>query len=148
MKPAAGGTHSGKEQLPSVSSSFGKDPVRLSKPHGGDSAHSQKDTDTSNQSSTTQSRTGDGSKSASRPVENMQSSKGADSISGKSSPAGIMSSTSQAPIESSTSLIRDSIVKAASETLVDPDSAEDLHKKHVTRGQLTAQDKVFYLLAS
>ncbi|XP_049389218.1 eukaryotic translation initiation factor 4G [Solanum stenotomum] len=141
VKPAAGGTHSGKEQLPSVSSSFGKDPVRLSKPHGGDSAHSQKDTNTSHQSSTTQSRTGDGSKSASRPVENIQSTKGDDSISGKSSAAGILSLTSQAPIESSTSLIRDSSVDAASETLGGPDSTEDQQKKQVTRGQLTVQEK-------
>ncbi|XP_055817621.1 eukaryotic translation initiation factor 4G-like isoform X2 [Solanum dulcamara] len=141
VKPAAGGTHPGKEQLPSVSSSFGKDPVRLSKPHGGDSAHSQKDTDTLHQSSTTQSRTGDGSKSASRPVENIQSTKGADSISGKSSAAGILSLTSQTSVESSTSLIRDSSVDAASETLGGPVSTEDQQKKQVTRGQLTVQDK-------
>ncbi|KAK4379512.1 hypothetical protein RND71_001374 [Anisodus tanguticus] len=142
VKPAAGGTHPGKEQSPSVSSAaFGKDPVRLSKPHGGDSAHPQIDTDTLHQSSTTQSKIGDGSKSASRPVENIQFTKGADSISGQSPAAGILSLTSQAPIESSTSLIKDSSVDAASEILGGPDSIEDQQKKQVTRGQLTIQDK-------
>ncbi|XP_016544330.2 eukaryotic translation initiation factor 4G [Capsicum annuum] len=142
VKPAAAGTHPAKEQLQSVSSAaFGKDPVRLSKPHGGDSALSQKDADTSHQSSTTQSKTGDGSKSASRPVENIQSTKGADSISGKSPAAGILALTSQAPIESSTSLSKDSSVDAASETLVVLESTEVQQKKQVTSGQLTLQDK-------
>ncbi|KAK4372335.1 hypothetical protein RND71_007719 [Anisodus tanguticus] len=142
VKPAAGGTHPGKEQSPSVSSAaFGKDPVRLSKLHGGDSAHSQKDTDTLHQSSTTQSKTGDDSISASRPVENIQSTKGADSISGQSSASGILSLTSQAPVESLTSLIKDSSVDAASEMLGGRDSTEDQQKKQVTRGQLTIQDK-------
>ncbi|CAN4125996.1 unnamed protein product [Withania somnifera] len=141
VKPAAGGIHPGKEKLPSVSSAaIGKDPMRLSKPHGGDSAHSQKDTDTVQQSSTTQSKTGDGSKSASRPVENIQSTKGADSISGKSPAAGILSLNTQATIESSTSLIKGS-VEAACETLGGLDSTEDQPKKQVTRGQLTLQDK-------
>ncbi|CAN4111904.1 unnamed protein product [Withania somnifera] len=141
VKPAAGGTHPGKEQLPSASSAaFGKDPVRLSKPHGGDSAHSQKEMDTSHQSSTIQSKTGDGSKSTSRPVENVQSIQGADSNSGKSPAAGILSLTAQAPIVSSISLIKDSSVDAACENLGGPDSTEDQQKKKVTRGQLTLQD--------
>ncbi|XP_060219044.1 eukaryotic translation initiation factor 4G-like isoform X2 [Lycium barbarum] len=139
VKPAAGGTHPGKEQLPSVSSAaFGKDPVRLSKLHGGDS---KKDMDTLNQRSTIQSKTGDSSKSASRPVANIQSTKGADSVSEQSPAAGILSLTTQAPIESSISRITDTSVDAASETLCGPDSTEDQQKKHVTRVQLTIQDK-------
>ncbi|MCD7453633.1 hypothetical protein HAX54_021686 [Datura stramonium] len=142
VKPAAGGTHAGKEQLPSVSSAaFAKDPVRLSKPPGGDSAHSVKDADTLHQISTTQSKIGDGSKSASRPVVNIQSTKGAASIPEQSPAAGILSITSQGPIESSASSITDSSVDAVNEILGGPDSTEDQQKKQITRGQLIIQDK-------
>lgn len=143
MKPAAR-IHPEKEHLPSVSSAaFGKDQVRLSKPPGGDSAHPQKDMDTIHQSSSTQSKIGNASKSASRPVANIQSIKVADSISEQSPAAGVSSLTSQAPSEPSVSVITDSSVDATTETLGGLEPIEDQQKKQVIRGQVTMQDKVF-----
>ncbi|XP_009594043.1 eukaryotic translation initiation factor 4G isoform X1 [Nicotiana tomentosiformis] len=141
VKPAAR-IHPEKEHLPSVSSAaFGKDQVRLSKPPGGDSAHPQKDMDTLHQSSSAQSKIGNASKSASRPVANIQSIKVADSISEQSPAAGVSPLTSQAPSEPSVSVITDSSVDATTETLGVLEPTEDQQKKQAIRGQVTMQDK-------